>query len=228
MIQTQNIVKTYYSAEVATTALSNININIKNGEYVAVTGPSGSGKTSLLCLLGLVEPPTSGEILFMDINTSQKKEQQRAKLRRGNIGFIFQEPNLLDELTIYENIELPLIYLRYRRKEKIKLVEDMLIKLNLIHLRNRYPGQLDSEQQQRTAIARATITNPALLIADEPTGALNSKSGDSILKILSKLNEEGMTIVLATHSAQVADRTQRVIQIFDGHVINQTIVTHSL
>jgi len=228
MIQTQNIVKTYYSAEVATTALSNININIKNGEYVAVTGPSGSGKTSLLCLLGLVEPPTSGEILFMDINTSHKKEQQRAKLRRGNIGFIFQEPNLLDELTVYENIELPLIYLRYRRKEKIKLVEDMLIKLNLIHLRNRYPGQLDGEQQQRTAIARATITNPALLIADEPTGALNSKSGDSILKILSKLNEEGMTIVLATHSAQVADRTQRVIQIFDGHVINQTIVTHSL
>jgi putative ABC transport system ATP-binding protein len=228
MIQTQNIVKTYYSAEVATTALSNININIKNGEYVGVTGPSGSGKTSLLCLLGLVEPPTSGEILFMDINTSQKKEQQRAKLRRGNIGFIFQEPNLLDELTIYENIELPLIYLRYRRKEKIKLVEDMLIKLNLIHLRNRYPGQLDGEQQQKTAIARAIITNPALLIADEPTGALNSKSGDSILKILSKLNEEGMTIVLATHSAQVADRTQRVIQIFDGHVINQTIVTHSL
>ena len=222
MIQTQNIVKTYYSAEVATTALSNININIKYGEYVGIVGPSGSGKTSLLCLLGLVEPPTSGEILFMDISTSQKKEQQRAKLRRGNISFIFQEPNLLDELTVYENIELPLIYHRYRRKEKIKLVEDILVKLKLIHLRNRYPKQLDAEQQQRTAIARAIITNPALLLADEPTGSLNSKSGDSILKILSGLNEEGMTIVLATHSAQVADHMQRVIQIFDGHVINET------
>ncbi len=220
MIKTQNIVKTYYSAEVSTTALSNININIKNGEYVGITGPSGSGKTSLLCLLGLVEPPTSGEILFMDISTSQKKEQQRAKLRRGNIGFIFQEPNLLEELTVYENIELPLIYLRYKRTEKIKLVEDMLVKLNLIHLKNKYPAQLDVEQQQRAAIARAIITNPALLLADEPTGALNSKSGDNILNILSELNEEGMTIVMATHSAQVADHTQRVIQIFDGHVIN--------
>ena len=222
MIQTQNIVKTYYTNEVATTVLSNININIKNGEYVGISGPSGSGKTSLLSLLGLVEPPTSGEIFFMDINTSQKKEHQRAKLRRGNIGFIFQESNLIDELTVYENIELPLVYLRYKRKEKIKLVEEILIKLNLIHLRNRYPEQLDTEQQQKTAIARAIITNPALLIADEPTGALNSKSGDNILKILSGLNEEGMTIVLATHSAQVADHVQRVIQIFDGHVINET------
>ncbi len=221
MIQTQNIVKTYYSTGVATTALSNININIKNGEYVGVVGPSGSGKTSLLCLLGLVEPPTSGEILFMDINTSQKKEQQRAKLRRGNIGFIFQDPNLIDELTVYENIELPLIYLRYRRREKIKLVEDILVKLKLIHLRNRHPAQLDGEQQQRTAIARAIITNPALLLADEPTGALDSKSGDSILKILSELNEDGMTIVLATHSPQVADHVQRIIQIFDGHIINE-------
>jgi len=222
MIQTQNIVKTYYTNEVATTVLSNINISIKNGEYVGISGPSGSGKTSLLSLLGLVEPPTSGEIFFMDINTSQKKEHQRAKLRRGNIGFIFQESNLIDELTVYENIELPLVYLRYKRKEKIKLVEEILIKLNLIHLRNRYPEQLDTEQQQKTAIARAIITNPALLIADEPTGALNSKSGDNILKILSGLNEEGMTIVLATHSAQVADHVQRVIQIFDGHVINET------
>ncbi len=221
MIQTQNIVKTYYSTGVATTALSNININIKSGEYVGVVGPSGSGKTSLLCLLGLVEPPTSGEILFMDINTSQKKEQQRAKLRRGNIGFIFQDPNLIDELTVYENIELPLIYLRYRRREKIKLVEDILVKLKLIHLKNKYPTQLDGEQQQRTAIARAIITNPALLLADEPTGALDSKSGDSILKILSELNEDGMTIVLATHSPQVADHVQRIIQIFDGHVINE-------
>ncbi len=222
MIQTQNIVKTHYSTEVGTTALSNININIKNGEYVGIVGPSGSGKTSLLSLLGMVEPPTSGEILFMGISTSQKNEQQRAKLRRGNIGFIFQDPYLIDELTVYENIELPLIYLRHKRKEKIKMVEEMLIKLNLIHLKNRYPAQLDGEQQKRTAIARAIITSPALLLADEPTGSLNSKSGDSILNILSKLNEEGMTIVLATHSAQVADHVQRVIQIFDGHVINET------
>jgi len=222
MIQTQNIVKTYSTAEVATTALSNININIKNGEYVGIVGPSGSGKTSLLCLLGLVEPPTSGEILFMDIKTSQKKEHQRAKLRRGNIGYIFQKPNLIDELTVYENIELPLIYLRYRRKEKIKLVEEILIKLKLIHLRNKYPKQLTEEQQQRTSIARAIITDPALLLADEPTGTLNSKSGDNILKILSELNEEGLTIILATHSAQVADHVQRVIQIFDGHIINET------
>ena len=158
----------------------------------------------------------------MDINTSQKKENQRAKLRRGNIGFIFQNPNLIDELSVYENVELPLTYQRYKRKEKIKMVENMLIKLNLIHLKNKYPAQLDTEQQQRTAIARAIITNPALLLADEPTGNLDSKSGDNILNILSELNEEGMTIVMATHSAQVADRMQRNIHIFDGHIINET------
>ncbi len=221
MIQTQNIVKTYYTGEIAKTALSNININIKNEDFIGIVGPSGSGKTTLLCLLGLVELPTSGQLLFMDINISKKKEHQRAKLRRGNIGFIFQNPNLIDELSIYENIELPLTYQRYKRSEKINMVENMLVKLKLIHLKNRYPAQLDTEQQQRTAIARAIITNPALLLADEPTGNLDSKSGDSILNILSELNEEGMTIVTATHSTHVADYFQRNIHIFDGHIINE-------
>ncbi len=221
MIQTQNIVKTYFNGEIAQTALINININIKNGEYIGIVGPSGSGKTTLLSLLGLIEPPTSGELFFMGFNIAQKKDHQRAKLRRGNIGFIFKDSNLIDELSVYENIELPLIYLRYKRREKIRLVENILLKLKLTHLKNRYPTQLNAEQQQITAIARAIITNPALLLADEPTGNLNSKSGDSILNILSELNEKGMTIVMATHSEHVADHTQRTIQIFDGHIITE-------
>lgn len=225
MVHTQNIVKTYYSGEIAATVLSNINLNIKDGEYVSIYGPSGSGKTSLLSLLGLTDAPTSGEIFFMGYNVTQKNDRQRAKLRRGNIGYIFKDFYLIDELSVYENIELPLNYLRFSRMERIKTVEKVMLKLKLMHLKNKYPAQLNAEQKQRTAIARAIITNPSLLIADEPTGNLNSKDGDEILKVLSGLNEDGLTIILATHSSYVADHTQRTIQIFDGHLITGSPVT---
>ncbi len=219
MIRTQNIVRIFYTGEVAKTALSNININIKKGEYVSLTGPSGCGKTTLLSILGLIDKQTSGELFFLDINISKKKEHQRAKLRRGNIGYVFKDAFLLDELTVFENIELPLFYMRYKRKERINIIEDALLKHKMIHLRNKYPVQLNEEQQQMTAILRATVTNPSLLLADEPTGRLDSKERDNILKTFSTLNEEGMTIILATHSPYISDQTPRTIRMFDGHVV---------
>jgi putative ABC transport system ATP-binding protein len=219
MIRTQNIIKIFYTNEVAVTALSNININIKKGEYVSIAGPSGCGKTTLLSIIGLVEQPTSGELRFLDIDVTKKSNTQRAKLRKGNIGYIFKDPFLLEELTVLENIELPLVYMRYKRKERAMIVEKALLKYKMIHLRNRYPSQLTNEQQQMTSILRAVITNPPLLLADEPTGNLHSKEGDNILSILSKLNEEGMTIVLATHSQYIPDQTHRIIRMFDGHIV---------
>ena len=219
MIRTQNIIKIFYTNEVAVTALSNININIKKGEYISIAGPSGCGKTTLLSIIGLVEQPTSGELRFLDIDVTKKSNTQRAKLRKGNIGYIFKDPFLLEELTVLENIELPLVYMRYKRKERAMIVEKALLKYKMIHLRNRYPSQLTNEQQQMTSILRAVITNPPLLLADEPTGNLHSKEGDNILSILSKLNEEGMTIVLATHSQYIPDQTHRIIRMFDGHIV---------
>jgi len=225
MIKTQNIVRIFYTGEVAKTALSNININIKKGEYVSLSGPSGCGKSTLLSILGLIDKQTSGELFFLDINISKKKEHQRAKLRRGNIGYVFKDPFLLDELTVFENIELPLFYMRYKRKERIDIIENALLKYKMIHLKNKYPIQLNEEQQQMTAILRATVTNPSLLIADEPTGRLDSKERDNILKTFSTLNEEGMTIILATHSPYISDQTPRTIRMFDGHVVTDNNIT---
>ena len=219
MIRTQNIIKIFYTNEVAVTALSNININIKKGEYVSIAGPSGCGKTTLLSIIGLVEQPTSGELRFSDIDVTKKNDNQRAKIRKGNIGYIFKDPFLLDELTVLENIELPLIYMRYKRKERTAIVEKALLKYKMIHLKNRYPSQLNNEQQQMTSILRAVITGPLLLLADEPTGNLHSKERDNILALLSKLNEEGMTIVLATHSQYISEQTHRTIRMFDGHIV---------
>jgi len=219
MIKTQNIIKIFYTNEVAKTVLSNININIKKGEYVSIAGPSGCGKTTLLIILGLIDKPTSGELRFLDIDVTKKSGFQRAKLRKGNIGYIFKDAYLLDEMTVFENIELPLIYMKFKRKVRTIMVEQALLKHKMIHLKNRYPSQLNDEQQQKTAILRASITSPSLLLADEPTGKLQSKARDNILNVFSKLNEEGMTIVLATHSPYISEQTPRTIRMFDGHIV---------
>ena len=225
MIRTQNIVKIFYTNEIAKTALSNININIKKGDYVSISGPSGCGKTTLLSIIGLIDKQTSGELFFMDVDITKKKDHQRAKLRKGNIGFVFKDAFLIDELTVFENIELPLIYLNYKRKERIGIIEKELLRHKMIHLKNRYPGQLNEEQQQMVSILRAVITNPSLLLADEPTGRLDSKGRDNILRTFSGLNEKGMTIVLATHSPYISDQTQRTIKMFDGHVVTDNKIT---
>jgi len=225
MIKTQDIIKIFYTNEIAKTALSNININIKKGEYVSISGPSGCGKTTLLSILGLIDKPTSGKLMFMDIDVSTKKNHQRAKLRKGNIGYIFKDAFLLDELTIFENIELPLIYMRYKRKERIALVEKALLKHKMIHLKNKYPAQLNNEQQLLISILRAVITDPAILIADEPTGKLDSKERDNILNTFSKLNEEGLTIILATHSPYISDQTHRTIKMYDGHIVTDNKIS---
>ncbi len=225
MIRTQNIVKIFYTNEIAKTALSNININIKKGDYVSISGPSGCGKTTLLSIIGLIDKQTSGELFFMDIDITKKKDHQRAKLRKGNIGFVFKDAFLIDELTVFENIELPLIYLNYKRKERIDIIEKELLRHKMIHLKNRYPGQLNEEQQQMVSILRAVITKPSLLLADEPTGRVDSKGRDNILRTFSGLNEEGMTIVLATHSPYISDQTQITIKMFDGHVVTDNNIT---
>jgi putative ABC transport system ATP-binding protein len=222
MIRTKDLIKTYYNGNITTTALSNININIKKGEFAAIYGLPGSGKTTLLSILGLVDSPTSGDIYFMEFNTAQKKEHERAKIRKSNIGYIFKDFNLIDDMTVAENVSLPLMYGSYKRQEKITLLDNVLLKMNIIHLKNTYPSQLTGEQQQLTALARAIITNPVLLIADEPTGRLDSKAGETILNILSQLNEEGMTIIMSTGSKQTAEHARRIIQIFDGHILNES------
>ncbi|NPA35334.1 MAG: ABC transporter ATP-binding protein [Chlorobi bacterium] len=224
MIRTKNLVKTYNQGDIAVTVLSNINLNIEEGEFAGIYGLPGSGKTTLLSILGLVEAPTSGDIYFMGLNTAQKKEKDRVKIRKSNIGYIFEDFNLLDNMTLYENVMLPLIYSPVNKRERVEKVEDILSKLKLIHLKNRYPSQLTGELQQQAAIARALVNKPVMLIADEPTGKLNSKSGEYILNILSMINEEGTTVILGTSAKETAEHCRRIIHIFDGHIINESLL----
>ncbi|TAJ12168.1 ABC transporter ATP-binding protein [Marinilabiliaceae bacterium JC017] len=223
MLHARNLVKVYRTEDVETVALSNVNIDIEKGEFVAVMGPSGCGKTTLLNILGLLDTPTSGEVFFMGYDVGKYKERKRIQLRRGNIGFVFQNFNLIDELTVFENVELPLIYLKYGRRERQKRVEAVLERLTLAHRCRHYPVQLSGGQQQFVAIARALVTNPNLILADEPTGNLDSANGDDVMGLLGELNEEGMTVVTVTHSPSDADKTNRIIQLFDGHVITESI-----
>jgi putative ABC transport system ATP-binding protein len=208
---------------VETTALNNVSVDIEEGEFVAIMGPSGCGKSTLLNILGLLDNPSEGEYQFMGEEVSGYKERQRTNLRKGNIGFIFQSFNLIDELTVYENVELPLLYMKVPAGERKRMVEEVLGKMNIAHRKNHYPQQLSGGQQQRVAVARAVVTNPKLVLADEPTGNLDSANGNDVMNLLTKMNEDGTTIVMVTHSPTDAEKAHRIIRLFDGHVVTENV-----
>ncbi|MBR9917638.1 MAG: ABC transporter ATP-binding protein [Balneola sp.] len=223
MIQARNLKKVYSTEEVETTALNNVNIEIKEGEFVAIMGPSGCGKSTLLNIMGLLDNPSDGEYHFLGHDVSNRTERERAQLRKGNIGFIFQSFNLIDELTVFENVELPLLYLGMSSDERKEKAEAALERMSMMHRRNHFPQQLSGGQQQRVAIARAVVANAKLILADEPTGNLDSDHGNEVMKVLAELNEQGTTIVMVTHSPHDADYAMRVIHLFDGHVVTENM-----
>jgi len=223
MIQARNLKKVYSTEEVETTALNNVNIEIKEGEFVAIMGPSGCGKSTLLNIMGLLDNPSDGEYHFLGHDVSNRTERERAQLRKGNIGFIFQSFNLIDELTVFENVELPLLYLGMSADERKEKAEAALERMSMMHRRNHFPQQLSGGQQQRVAIARAVVANAKLILADEPTGNLDSDHGNEVMKVLAELNEQGTTIVMVTHSPHDTDFAMRVIHLFDGHVVTENM-----
>lgn len=221
MIKTNNLTKVYTTEEIETTALNNINFEVKAGEFVSIMGPSGCGKSTLLNLLGLLDNPSSGEYFFLDKEVSKMTERQRANIRKGNIGFVFQSFNLIDELTVYENVELPLLYLSYSSTERKKRVTEALEQMEIMHRKNHFPQQLSGGQQQRVAVARAVVARPKIILADEPTGNLDSAHGEEVMKILTTLNEGGTTIIMVTHSPAYAEYGNRTIHLFDGHIVTE-------
>ncbi|PLX11150.1 MAG: phosphonate ABC transporter ATP-binding protein [Marinilabiliales bacterium] len=223
MIKTNELVKVFRTDEVETTALNKVNLNIESGEFVAIMGPSGCGKSTLLNILGLLDNPSSGELHFVDQEVSKFSERQRTNLRKANIGFVFQSFNLIDELTVYENVELPLLYLNMPSSERKKKVEEVLDRMKMSHRKKHFPQQLSGGQQQRVAISRAVVTNPKLILADEPTGNLDSANGEEVMNLLTQLNNEGTTIVMVTHSPSDAEKAHRIVQLFDGHIVTENI-----
>ncbi len=223
MIKATNLRKKYTTDEVETTALNDVTLEINEGEFCAIMGPSGCGKSTLLNIMGLLDSPDGGTYEFMGQEISGFNERQRAQLRKGNIGFIFQSFNLIDELTVFENVELPLLYLGISSKERTEKVEAALERMNIMHRRNHFPQQLSGGQQQRVAIARATVADAKLILADEPTGNLDSDHGNEVMKLLSELNEKGTTIVMVTHSPHDADFARRVIHLFDGQIVTENL-----
>jgi putative ABC transport system ATP-binding protein len=221
MIKTVNITKTYRTDEIETTALNNVNLEIKAGEFVAVMGPSGCGKTTLLNVLGLLDRPTSGEYSFNEKNVAGFNEKQRAEMRKRNLSFVFQSFNLIDELTVFENVELPLIYLGVSSKERKQRVNKVLDKMGIINRKNHFPQQLSGGQQQRVAISRAVITEPKVILADEPTGNLDSVHGKEVMELLTQLNEAGTTIVMVTHSHRDAEYSHRILNLLDGKIVSE-------
>jgi len=209
MIRTKDLKKLYITEDVETTALNNVNMEIKKGEFVAIMGPSGCGKSTLLNVLGLLDNPSGGEYYFVDQEVSDYSERQRANLRKENIGFVFQSFNLIDELTVYENVELPLLYLGYSGADRKERVTEVLEEMQIMHRKNHFPQQLSGGQQQRVAVARAVIAKPKLILADEPTGNLDSAHGDEVMNLLTELNENGTTIVMVTHSPAYPESSQR-------------------
>ena len=223
MIKTVDLVKVFRTDEVETTALNKVSLEIKSGEFVAIMGPSGCGKSTLLNILGLLDNPSDGQYFFSDIEVAKFKEKQRTNLRKSNIGFVFQSFNLIDELTVFENVELPLLYQNVPSSERKKKVEAVLERMKISHRRSHFPQQLSGGQQQRVAIARSVVANPKLILADEPTGNLDSSNGEEVMNLLSELNNEGTTIVMVTHSPSDAEKAHRIIQLFDGHIVTENI-----
>ena len=224
MIKTVALEKIFRTEEVETLALNKVSIEVKEGEFVAIMGPSGCGKSTLLNILGLLDNPTSGEYYLNGIEVSRYTEAQRTKLRKGIIGFVFQSFNLIDELNVYENIELPLLYMGVSAAERKKKVQEAMERMAIVHREKHFPQQLSSGQQQRVAIARAVVANPKLILADEPTGNLDSKNGQEVMNLLSELNKEGTTIVMVTHSQHDAGFASRTINLFDGQVVTETLI----
>ena len=223
MIRAENLTKVFKTAEVETTALNNVNAEIRAGEFVAIMGPSGCGKSTFLHLAGMLDTPSSGEYFFMEEEVSRYPEKKRAHLRKGNIGFVFQSFNLIDELTVFENIELPLLYLKVPGAERRRRVNTVLEQLALVPRKNHFPQQVSGGQQQRVAVARAIVADPKVILADEPTGNLDSSHGDEVMKLLVDLNEKGTTVVMVTHSPAYADYAHRVIHLFDGQIVTENL-----
>ncbi|WP_339918088.1 ABC transporter ATP-binding protein [Yeosuana marina] len=221
MIKLKNLTKVYRTEELESTALNQISFEINQGEFVSIMGPSGCGKSTLLNILGMLDKPESGSYEFLGKEIAQYNEKQRSEIRKKNIGFIFQNFNLIDELTVFENIELPLIYNKISASERKKRVDDIIEKIGIAHRSNHYPQQLSGGQQQRVAVARALITNPSLILADEPTGNLDTSHGNEVMDLLCKLNESGTTIIMVTHSAHDASFSSRTINLLDGKIVSE-------
>ncbi len=219
MIKVTDLNKVFRTEEIETIALDSVSFEIKEGEFVAIMGPSGCGKSTLLNILGLLDNPTGGSYMLFGNEVGNLREKERTKFRKGNIGFVFQSFNLIDELNVYENIELPLRYLNISAAERKQKVNDILKRMNISHRAKHFPQQLSGGQQQRVAIARAVVSNPKLILADEPTGNLDSKNGKEVMDLLADLNNEGTTIVMVTHSQKDAAVAQRIINLFDGRIV---------
>ena len=220
MIRVDNLSKIFRTEEIETTALNSVSFEVKKGEFVAIMGPSGCGKSTLLNILGLLDNPTDGSYQLLGQEMGDLKERERTRFRKGNIGFVFQSFNLIDELNVFENVELPLKYLKISSAERKQRVTEMLKRMNISHRAQHYPQQLSGGQQQRVAIARAVVANPSLVLADEPTGNLDSKNGKEVMDLLNELNGEGTTIVMVTHSQKDASMAQRTINLFDGKIVS--------
>ncbi len=223
MIKTSELTKVFRTDEVETTALNKVNMEISKGEFVAIMGPSGCGKSTLLNIIGLLDNPTGGKLYFLDKEISNFSERNRTNLRKSNIGFVFQSFNLIDELNVFENVELPLLYQKVSASERKRRVEEVLDRMKISHRKKHFPQQLSGGQQQRVAIARAVVSKPQLILADEPTGNLDSANGEEVMNLLSELNQEGTTVVMVTHSPTDADKAHRIIQLFDGHIVTENI-----
>jgi putative ABC transport system ATP-binding protein len=228
MIKTVQLSKVYRTDEVETTALNSVDIEIKAGEFVSVMGPSGCGKSTLMNVLGMIDNPSAGEYFFNEQEVGKLSERKRADVRKNNLGFVFQSFNLIDELTVYENVELPMLYTKVPANERKKRVEELLEGMNIMHRRNHFPQQLSGGQQQRVAVARAVVNKPKLILADEPTGNLDSANGDEVMKILADLNAAGTTILMVTHSQYCAEFGNRIIRMLDGKVVTENVVKRYL
>jgi putative ABC transport system ATP-binding protein len=223
MIAIEGLIKVFQAEGVETIALKNVSLEIEQGDFVAIMGPSGCGKTTLLNILGFIDNPNAGKYRFLDQEITKLDEKSKTELRKKNIGFIFQNFNLIDELTVWENIELPLIYLGWKKKLRKKRVEEVIDKMSISHRKDLFPIQLSGGQQQRVAVARAVVANPPVLLADEPTGNLDSMHGEEVMNLLNDLNKEGTTIVMVTHSQRDASFSRRTVHLFDGQIINENL-----
>ena len=221
MIKLENIKKVFRTDEVETWALRDVNLEVKEGEFVAIMGPSGCGKSTLLNILGLLDTPTEGKFLLNGVDVSTMNENKRTDLRKGVIGFVFQSFNLIDELDVTENIELPLLYMNVSAKERRERVKAVIQRVNISHRSHHFPNQLSGGQQQRVAIARAVLTNPKIILADEPTGNLDSKNGKEVMDLLSELHSTGTTIIMVTHSQHDAHYADRIVNLFDGQIVSE-------
>ena len=224
MIKITDLEKYYKTAEVQTIALNKLSFGVKEGEFVAIMGPSGCGKSTLLNILGLLDDPDGGSFMFNGTEVAGYNERKRSELRKHNIGFVFQSFNLIDELNVFKNVELPLVYLGISPSQRNKMATEVLERMNILHRRNHFPQQLSGGQQQRVAIARAVVSNPQLILADEPTGNLDSENGNEVMNLLSELNKAGSTIIMVTHSTDDAEKASRILNLFDVKIVTESVL----